>query len=183
MKRGQNYLDTGNKDKAIKDFLTASQLYIKVGDMKEVITSLDKLLKIAPTNSEAYNERGIAKSNLNDYEGAIKDFDQAIRLKPNFALAYLNRGITRFSMSRFLEIREKNKIFYVFRDDGHDIIQDLQQAVLLFNQQKDEVGQKRVREVAKKIQETFSKAIILYDDDQRKIQDALNKLQQPPNVP
>ena len=42
--------------------------------------------------SEDFFEKGIAKSNLGDYKGAIQDYNKAIELDPNLAEAYLNRG-------------------------------------------------------------------------------------------
>jgi tetratricopeptide (TPR) repeat protein len=42
-----------------------------------------------------YNDKGIAKANAGDYEGAIKDFTKAIELYPDFPSSYDNRGITK----------------------------------------------------------------------------------------
>ena len=41
---------------------------------------------------EAYNNRGIAYSELKDYKEAIKDYDKAINLNKNYSAAYCNRG-------------------------------------------------------------------------------------------
>ena len=41
---------------------------------------------------EAYYRRGLAYSNLNQYQRAIQDFDEAIRLNPRVAETYNNRG-------------------------------------------------------------------------------------------
>jgi tetratricopeptide (TPR) repeat protein len=47
-------------------------------------------------NEEIYfNNRGNAKKDLKDYEGAIKDYDEAIRLDPKYVNAYNNRGIAK----------------------------------------------------------------------------------------
>ena len=43
----------------------------------------------------AYNNRGIAKSNLGQHFAAIADYDTAIRLNPDYATAYYNRGIAK----------------------------------------------------------------------------------------
>ena len=45
--------------------------------------------------SEDFFEKGIAKSNLGDYKGAIQDYNKAIELDPNLAEAYLNRGVAK----------------------------------------------------------------------------------------
>ena len=44
---------------------------------------------------DAYDNRGNAKADLRDYQGAISDYNKAIRNQPDYALAYTNRGITK----------------------------------------------------------------------------------------
>ena len=44
--------------------------------------------------AEVYTNRGVAKSQLGEYEEALADYDEAIRLKPNYAETYYNRGLT-----------------------------------------------------------------------------------------
>jgi tetratricopeptide (TPR) repeat protein len=39
-----------------------------------------------------YCNRGIARKNLGDLDGAAKDYSEAIRLNPGFINAYRNRG-------------------------------------------------------------------------------------------
>ena len=48
-----------------------------------------------PEDAAAYTNRGLAKYELEDYEGAIADYDRAIELKPKFAEAYYNRGVAK----------------------------------------------------------------------------------------
>ena len=36
--------------------------------------------------------RGLAKADLEDKQGAMADYSEAIRLKPDFAIAYNDRG-------------------------------------------------------------------------------------------
>jgi len=43
----------------------------------------------------AYNNRGVARSQRGDYEGAGRDYDEAIRLEPRYAGAFFNRGVLR----------------------------------------------------------------------------------------
>lgn len=46
-----------------------------------------------PTNPELYINRGMARTNRKDYDGAIKDFSKAIELKPDSAHAFNGRGL------------------------------------------------------------------------------------------
>jgi lipoprotein NlpI len=41
----------------------------------------------------AYNDRGLARWNKGDVDGAFSDYDQATRLDPNYELPYFNRGV------------------------------------------------------------------------------------------
>ncbi len=43
----------------------------------------------------AFNNRGLARKDKGDLDGAIKDYDEAIRLKSDYALAFNNRGLAR----------------------------------------------------------------------------------------
>jgi tetratricopeptide (TPR) repeat protein len=45
--------------------------------------------------SQQWFERGTARRNKGDLDGAIKDYSEAIRLKPNAAAAFLGRGLAR----------------------------------------------------------------------------------------
>ena len=46
-----------------------------------------------PTNPELYIDRGVARTNKGDLDGAIKDFTKAIELNPNDGYAYNGRGL------------------------------------------------------------------------------------------
>ena len=55
-------------------------------------------IRLKPDDAEAYNNRGNAKFDLGDKQGAIADYNQAIRLKPDYALAYFNRGVAKYEL-------------------------------------------------------------------------------------
>ena len=42
-----------------------------------------------------YYNRGIDKSDVGDYYGAISDYSKAIEINPSYAKAYANRGIAK----------------------------------------------------------------------------------------
>ena len=43
----------------------------------------------------AYYNRGVAKFNLEDYQGAIADYTKSLEINPQYASAFVNRGISR----------------------------------------------------------------------------------------
>jgi tetratricopeptide (TPR) repeat protein len=45
-----------------------------------------------PRVTVAYYNRGVAKFNAKDYQGAVDDYSKAVQLKPDYAEAYNNRG-------------------------------------------------------------------------------------------
>ena len=66
------------------------------------IFGYDTVIKLDPTNSQTYNDRGnayFAKGeldyNIADYDQALADYDRAIMLDPKYAIAYNNRCWTR----------------------------------------------------------------------------------------
>ena len=64
----------------------------KYTDPKKAIEYLNNAVRLQPYDAIAYNNRGLAYTNLSDYQSAIEDYKQAIRLKPDYADAYNNRG-------------------------------------------------------------------------------------------
>ena len=46
-----------------------------------------------PNLAQAYNNRGIAYAEKEDYDDAIRDFNKAIELDPNLATAMANMGL------------------------------------------------------------------------------------------
>ena len=56
---------------------------------------MTKTIEINPQIASAYYNRGVAKDNLEDYQGAIADYTKAIEIDPDDASAYTNRGISR----------------------------------------------------------------------------------------
>ena len=54
--------------------------YHKERKYKEAIESFDKVIELAPNNSNAYYNRGVSKENLGQYKEAIKDYEMILIL-------------------------------------------------------------------------------------------------------
>jgi len=50
---------------------------------------------------QAYNNRGLAYSELKQYQKAIKDYSQAIKLDPDHVAAYINRGNSYYELNKY----------------------------------------------------------------------------------
>ena len=61
-------------------------------DPAQAVSLLDKAIRLEPNYADAYLRRGLAKSDLRDWDGAFDDLSRAIRLKPT-AEAYAFRGL------------------------------------------------------------------------------------------
>jgi tetratricopeptide (TPR) repeat protein len=59
------------------------------------IADLTEEIAANPDFYLAYNNRGVARYRLEDYQGAIEDFSRAIDLAPDSALSYNNRGLAK----------------------------------------------------------------------------------------
>lgn len=60
---------------------------------QEAIVQMDECIKLSPDFLLAYQYRGIARFNLEDYEGAKEDFEKVMKLKRGYAEGFLLRGI------------------------------------------------------------------------------------------
>jgi tetratricopeptide (TPR) repeat protein len=78
--------------------LTAQQWYERgfdAVDLDEKLRFYSEAIRLKPDYAEAFINRGVARREMGDIEGAIEDYNEAIRLKPDHASAFNNRGIVR----------------------------------------------------------------------------------------
>jgi tetratricopeptide (TPR) repeat protein len=78
--------------------LTAQQWYERGFDAATVDEKLrfyGNAIRLKPDYHEAFNNRGNARQDNGDLDGAIQDYNEAIRLKPDFPGAFNNRGNAR----------------------------------------------------------------------------------------
>jgi tetratricopeptide (TPR) repeat protein len=68
---------------------------VEAKNFAEAIRCFSEAIRLQPDYAEAYNNRGAARKDNNDLQGALADYDEAIRLKPDDAIAYYNRGTAR----------------------------------------------------------------------------------------
>jgi tetratricopeptide (TPR) repeat protein len=65
-------------------------------DLNTILANCTEDIRLDPNNALAYNNRGVAKSDLGNHYGAISDYSEAIRLNPNdpdnTSIYYYNRG-------------------------------------------------------------------------------------------
>jgi tetratricopeptide (TPR) repeat protein len=81
----------------IKALLTTKTVRDANGSVSDTSESPSPTVKPNPKEASGYNNRGIARFQKHDFDGAIADFNRAIELAPEYAAAYTNRGDARRS--------------------------------------------------------------------------------------
>ncbi|MEK9149008.1 MAG: tetratricopeptide repeat protein, partial [Candidatus Desantisbacteria bacterium] len=90
----ETMLGTIKPDSFYKKWLNIDEKSIKQGVYLKNLSSRELY-------GNFYANRGLAKSALKDYPGALADYDQAINLNPNYALAYYNRGNAKSALKDY----------------------------------------------------------------------------------
>ena len=60
--------------------------------MDGALADYDQAIRLNPAYVDAYNNRGVVRSDRGDADGAIADYDQAIRLNPEYVLGVQQPG-------------------------------------------------------------------------------------------
>ena len=111
----------------------------------KAIDDYTRAIELDPKDTKAYYNRGLAYSNLRQYQKAIDDYTRTIELDPKFAtIAYYNRGTV------YDELRQYQKA-----------IDDCYQAGILHLEQKDKAGAQQCINLIKAIDSSSSLIIEL----------------------
>lgn len=89
-KRGDKMEQTKNTALA---YANLARIYAKRGDIEKALSTVEKSIKLDPTDFYPLSVRGEIRTKQNDFAGAVVDFNQAIKMMPSFAVHYLERGI------------------------------------------------------------------------------------------
>ena len=87
-----------------EEALTAQQWFergVNATDHDEEIRFNSEAIRLKPDYPEAFYNRGLARFNKGDWDGALADYNEAIRLKPGNPSNFNNRGITRYNKGDF----------------------------------------------------------------------------------
>jgi len=67
------------------------------------ITLWTKVIEVNPNIATAYNNRGIAKSKIKYYNGALNDYNKSLELAPGNATTFYNRGEVQSKLGKYKE--------------------------------------------------------------------------------
>jgi Tetratricopeptide repeat len=118
---------------ALQYFGDARKMY-QSNDFKGAIAKYDMAIAVFTLNAplenaadidvnallkDAYYNRGCAKDELKDYEGAINDYTKAIEFGSNHSEEYLNRGLAKYELHLFQEaIKDYDKAIEIDPEKG-----------------------------------------------------------------
>jgi len=94
------FVEISALDEAKKHYKSAFEL-MNQGKLMEAIAEYNEAIRLDPSLSGAYNNRGLIYARLGQFQSAIQDFDEAIRLDPLDALVYYNRGAAYYHLDQF----------------------------------------------------------------------------------
>ena len=150
---------------------------------------LNEAIAFDPSNSDAWSNRGAAKTKLGDHEDAISDCDEAIRLNPRNSDAWSNRGLAKIKLGDYqdaitycdeaIRLNPKNDSAWSNRGlaklnlgDYHGAIKDYDQALIL---NPDDANNKNGRLAAENALRTKEQSKKLVEEEENHYMDLLQK--------
>jgi tetratricopeptide (TPR) repeat protein len=79
-------------------YLQRGRLYAKLDRSVLAIADYTEVIRLAPNNAVAYNDRATVKLYSKDYWGAYLDYSQVVRILPEQAITYNNRAAARHQL-------------------------------------------------------------------------------------
>jgi tetratricopeptide (TPR) repeat protein len=140
-KRAKLYSSTGEKSKAVGDYIRVGEIYRVKGKPANAVSAFRTALEISPENKIALAGRGGAWMDQGDYRPAIVDFDAALDQDSKFYPALFGAGICEFKMGDYKRADKYFKNAYkINKDDPY-----LYQYMMLNYLAKDDI--KKVRKI------------------------------------
>ena len=91
----------------------------------------------AITSAEAWNCKGLAYSDLKQYEQALKEYNQAIAVNPKFTAAWYNKGEALLKLGRYKESISATRQVLKLEPDNHLAWRQICQVLYYLEQYQD----------------------------------------------
>lgn len=85
----------------IRNLLGRAKAKSHLKEYTAAISYLNMAVRFAPTNAEAYYQRGLTRLKMKQYPAAIADFNKATVYNPQYKEAYFGRGAARIQTLNF----------------------------------------------------------------------------------
>jgi tetratricopeptide (TPR) repeat protein len=122
-----------------KDILIQGNEKFDRKDYKGAIEDYTQVIRLNPSNDDAYFSRGTAHIKLKNYQQAIADFTQVLRIAPNDAEAYFRRGNAHSALkedqkaiedyTQVIRLNPKDDVAYFKRGIARALLRDPQKAI------------------------------------------------------
>ena len=96
----------GDDSESRRTLLLQAEAYQNLGEFQQELESLDRVIRILPSDDELYYIRGSTYRMLGQPEKAIEDLDQAIALNPGSGVAYSSRALAYAQLGLDLQAEE-----------------------------------------------------------------------------
>jgi len=100
---------------SLKEIVLRGNEYLDSRHLSVALDYYDQAIKIDPNYAYAWNNKGIALSNLGKYDEAIECHDRAIKIDPNYADAWNNKGV---SLRKIGQQKDADRCFTKARELG-----------------------------------------------------------------
>ena len=75
--------------------------YSNLGQQVKALVDCTEAINLRPSHGLAYQNRGLVRRRLEEFQGAIQDYNIAIQIEPNSSDPYYNRGLARQDLKDF----------------------------------------------------------------------------------
>jgi serine/threonine-protein kinase len=75
--------------------------YSNLGQQDKALVDCTEAINLRPSHGLAYQNRGLVRRRLEEFQGAIQDYNIAIQIEPNSSDPYYNRGLARQDLKDF----------------------------------------------------------------------------------
>ncbi len=109
-----------NKEDEAQVFFERGIQNLKESRFIKAIQDFSRAIELNPTFAKAYNNRGLARYNLQDHPAAIQDFTRAVEIDPEYTDAFYNRGIAKFYFNDHSgAVQDFNQVIASEPEDGN----------------------------------------------------------------
>jgi tetratricopeptide (TPR) repeat protein len=138
-RRGELFIDAGQEDEAMSDFVEAVKLdktnwralhnrgvsHAARTEFAEAAADFEEVIKLKPDFASVWFNRGELRSQNSDFTGAVKDYDEALKLETDDPAALVARGHAYYQLgklemalddyNRSLELDKQRAVGYLYR--------------------------------------------------------------------
>lgn len=87
-------------------YVELASMYERSGEYEKAYSTVEKGIRLDPSDFIGYEVRSRVRLGLKDYEGALADADLTLRMMPTFATTFITRGIAYLMLGKEAEAQK-----------------------------------------------------------------------------